>query len=252
MKKRFEFLSNDLGVDLGSSNVLINMDGKGVIIREPAVVAVDKNTGKVLQVGSAARNMLGRTPGNVVAMYPMRDGVISDYEMTVKMLQILFRSITARTAGKPIDFCVPSAAVAAADRPEPVDIFADRIVAAERMGCPVDPSAVQEDILFRRQVHLTVSRIIYHRPLDHPAAVFGFPEFKPYAAPADRIHAERRNVQIRASENDAECHKCAFVPTRNIDHIAVGRVGNDLVQRRNDRFQIIFCNTLSSTAVVAA
>ena len=93
MKKRFEFLSNDLGVDLGSSNVLINMDGKGVVIREPAVVAVDKNTGKVLQVGSAARNMLGRTPGNVIAMYPMRDGVISDYEMTVKMLQILFRNI---------------------------------------------------------------------------------------------------------------------------------------------------------------
>ena len=60
MKKRFDFLSNDLGVDLGSSNVLINMDGKGIVVREPAVVAVDKNTGKVLQVGSAARNMLNK------------------------------------------------------------------------------------------------------------------------------------------------------------------------------------------------
>lgn len=89
---RFHFISNDLGIDLGTSNVLINVDNKGVVIREPSVVAVDKNTGKVLQVGSAARNMLGRTPGNVVAMHPLKDGIIFDQEMTVKMLQVLFRS----------------------------------------------------------------------------------------------------------------------------------------------------------------
>ena len=83
-----QFFSNDLGIDLGTSNVLIYVDGKGVVIREPSVVAVDKNTGKILQVGAAARNMLGRTPGNVVAMHPMMDGVISDHEMTLKMLQI--------------------------------------------------------------------------------------------------------------------------------------------------------------------
>ena len=88
--KKFEFFSNDLGVDLGTSNVLVYVDGKGLAVREPSVVAVDKNTGKVLQVGAAARNMLGRTPGNVVAMHPLQDGVISDHEMTVKMLQILF------------------------------------------------------------------------------------------------------------------------------------------------------------------
>ncbi len=88
--KKFEFFSNDLGVDLGTSNVLVYVDGKGLAVREPSVVAVDKNTGKVLQVGAAARNMLGRTPGNVVAMHPLKDGVISDHEMTVKMLQILF------------------------------------------------------------------------------------------------------------------------------------------------------------------
>ena len=111
MKKRFQFISNDLGVDLGTSNVLINMDGKGIVVREPAVVAVDKNTGKVLQVGAAARNMLGRTPGNVIAMYPMGGGVISDYEMTVKMLQILFRSTNKSSvfAPKPrIVISVPS------------------------------------------------------------------------------------------------------------------------------------------------
>lgn len=86
-----KLFSNDLGIDLGTSNVLIYAEDKGVIIREPCVVAVDRNTGRVLQVGSAARNMLGRTPGNVVAMPPLKDGVISDHEMTVKMLQILFR-----------------------------------------------------------------------------------------------------------------------------------------------------------------
>ena len=67
--------SNDLGVDLGTSNVLIYADGKGLVVREPCVVAVDKNTGKILQVGAAARNMLGRTPGNVVAMKPLRESV---------------------------------------------------------------------------------------------------------------------------------------------------------------------------------
>ena len=89
-----QLFTNDLGIDLGTSNVLIYADGKGIVIREPSVVAVDRNTGKILQVGAAARNMLGRTPGNVVAMYPLKDGVISDHEMTVKMLQTLFRSAT--------------------------------------------------------------------------------------------------------------------------------------------------------------
>ena len=103
--------SNDLGVDLGTSNVLINVEGKGVVVREPSVVAVDKNTGKILQVGAAARNMLGRTPGNVVAMQPLKGGVISDHEMTVKMLQELFNSAVKASmfAPKPrVVICVPS------------------------------------------------------------------------------------------------------------------------------------------------
>ena len=97
----FQFLSNDLGIDLGTSNILINVDDKGLVVREPCVVAIDKNTGKVLQVGSAARNMLGRTPGNVVAMHPLKDGVISDHEMTVKMLQILFQTASKSTLFTP-------------------------------------------------------------------------------------------------------------------------------------------------------
>lgn len=95
------FSSRDLGVDLGTSNVLIYADGKGIVVREPSVVAVDKNTGKILQVGAAARNMLGRTPGNVVAMHPLKDGIISDHEMTVKMLQEMFRTATKASVFTP-------------------------------------------------------------------------------------------------------------------------------------------------------
>ncbi len=106
-----QLFSHDLGIDLGTSNVLIYVDGSGVIIREPSVVAVDKNTGRILQVGSAARNMLGRTPGNLVAMHPLKDGVISDHEMTVKMLQHLFRASTKSRLFTPkprVVICVPS------------------------------------------------------------------------------------------------------------------------------------------------
>ena len=95
------FISNDLGVDLGTSNVLVYVDGKGIVAREPSVVAVDKNTGKILQVGAAARNMLGRTPGNVVAMKPLRDGIISDHEMTVRLLASLFSTATKASVFTP-------------------------------------------------------------------------------------------------------------------------------------------------------
>ena len=87
-----QLFSNDLGVDLGTANVLIYDAKNGVVVREPAVVAMDKNSGRLLQVGAAARNMLGRTPGNVVAMHPLKGGVISDQELTVRMLQEMFRS----------------------------------------------------------------------------------------------------------------------------------------------------------------
>ncbi len=96
-----QLFSNDLGIDLGTCNVLIYADDLGIVVREPSVVAVDKNTGKVLQVGAAARNMLGRTPGNVVAMQPLKDGVISDHEMTVKMLQTLFKASSRKSIFTP-------------------------------------------------------------------------------------------------------------------------------------------------------
>ncbi|MBQ7818010.1 MAG: rod shape-determining protein [Oscillospiraceae bacterium] len=108
---RFRLFSNDLGVDLGTSNVLIFEGEKGIVVREPSVVAVDKNTGKILKVGAEARNMLGRTPGNIVAMHPLRDGVISDHEMTVEMLKALFRQASSASLFTPkprVVICVPS------------------------------------------------------------------------------------------------------------------------------------------------
>ena len=107
----FQLFSNDLGVDLGTANVLISVGNRGVEVREPSVVAVDKNTGKILQVGADARNMLGRTPGNVVAMRPLKDGVISDHEMTVRMLQALFKQASQSSLFTPkprVVICVPS------------------------------------------------------------------------------------------------------------------------------------------------
>ena len=102
-------LIRDIGIDLGTANVLCYEEGRGIVLREPSVVAVDKNTGKVLQVGAAARNMLGRTPGNIVAVRPLRDGVISDYEMTEKMLEQFLKKIIHFALIKPrVIVSVPS------------------------------------------------------------------------------------------------------------------------------------------------
>ena len=106
-----KLFASDLGVDLGTSNVLIYVEGVGVVVREPSVVAIDKNSGRILQVGTEAKNMLGRTPGNVVAMQPLKEGVISDHAMTVRMLQVLFRKAIKKSLliSKPrVVICVPS------------------------------------------------------------------------------------------------------------------------------------------------
>ena len=80
-------LAKDIGIDLGTASVLIYIKGQGIVLNEPSVVAMDKNTGKLLKVGADAQAMLGRTPGNIVAIRPLRDGVISDYDMTERMLK---------------------------------------------------------------------------------------------------------------------------------------------------------------------
>ncbi|MBU5676608.1 rod shape-determining protein [Alkaliphilus sp. MSJ-5] len=100
----------DIGIDLGTASVLVFIKGKGIVLQEPSVVAIDKNTNQVLAVGEEARRMLGRTPGNIVAIRPLKDGVISDYDVTERMLKYFIQ----KTIGKKLFFkpkiivCVPS------------------------------------------------------------------------------------------------------------------------------------------------
>lgn len=99
----------DIGIDLGTATVIVAVKGKGIVTREPSVVAMDKNTGRLLQVGMAAQRMLGRTPGNIVAIRPLNEGVISDYDMTERMLKELVRKVTSFSLFKPrILISVPS------------------------------------------------------------------------------------------------------------------------------------------------
>ncbi|MTK11308.1 MAG: rod shape-determining protein, partial [Clostridiaceae bacterium] len=83
----FFSIGTDMGIDLGTATVLVYIKGRGVILKEPSVVAIDKSKNKVLAVGEEAWQMIGRTPGNIVAIRPLRDGVISDYDITEKMLK---------------------------------------------------------------------------------------------------------------------------------------------------------------------
>ena len=101
--------TKDIGIDLGTASVLVYVKGKGVVLNEPSVVAMDKNTGKLLKVGTDAQAMLGRTPGNIIAIRPLREGVISDYDMTEKMLREFIRKVTGFQLFKPrVLICVPS------------------------------------------------------------------------------------------------------------------------------------------------
>lgn len=102
--------AKDIGIDLGTANVLIYVKGQGIVLNEPSVVAIDSDTKKVLEVGSAAREMLGRTPGSVLAIRPMKDGVIADFEITEIMLNSFIRKINGRSfLSRPrILICCPS------------------------------------------------------------------------------------------------------------------------------------------------
>ena len=102
--------SNDLAIDLGTANTLVYVKGKGIVINEPSVVAIERKSGQVLAVGSDAKKMLGRTPGNIVAIRPMKDGVIADFEIAEKMLRhFITRAHNRNTFVRPrIIICVPS------------------------------------------------------------------------------------------------------------------------------------------------
>jgi len=103
-------VGTEIGIDLGTASVLVYIKGKGIVLREPSVVAIDKNTDRVIAVGNEARKMLGRTPGNIIAIRPLKDGVISDYDVTERMLRYFInKTCGKRRLFKPkIIICVPS------------------------------------------------------------------------------------------------------------------------------------------------
>lgn len=91
LDKFYSLVSNDIGIDLGTANTLVYLKGKGIVINEPSVVALNQKTGQVVAVGQSAKDMLGRTPGHIIAVRPVVDGVISDFEVTEEMLTYLIR-----------------------------------------------------------------------------------------------------------------------------------------------------------------
>ncbi len=103
-------MNMDIGIDLGTANVLVYVKGKGIVLREPSVVAVDKDTNRVLAIGEEARRMIGRTPGNIVAIRPLREGVIADYDITETMLRHFIEKVVGRSfVFRPrIMICIPS------------------------------------------------------------------------------------------------------------------------------------------------
>ncbi len=105
-------VSNDIGIDLGTASILVYIKGKGVVLKEPSVVAIDRDSNKIMAIGEEARLMIGRTPGNIIAVRPLRQGVISDYTVTEKMLKYFInKAVGKRTLRKPrIAVCIPSGA----------------------------------------------------------------------------------------------------------------------------------------------
>ncbi|MHB8985849.1 MAG: rod shape-determining protein MreB [Eubacteriales bacterium] len=113
------FGGSDIGIDLGTANVLVYVKGKGIVLQEPSVVALDRNTKRVIAVGAEARKMLGRTPGYIVAIRPLRDGVIADYEITEKMLKYFIQKSegVGRFFFRPrVMICVPTGATDVEER----------------------------------------------------------------------------------------------------------------------------------------
>ncbi len=116
-KVMFNF-GSDIGIDLGTASVLVYVRGRGIVLREPSVVAINRDTGKVIAIGEEARRMLGRTPGNIVATRPLRDGVIADYDVTEKMLRYFMQKADGRRfVFRPrVMVCIPSGVTGVEER----------------------------------------------------------------------------------------------------------------------------------------
>lgn len=146
------FLSKDVAVDLGTANTLIYVKGKGIVVREPSVVAIDRYSGRVVAVGSEANEMIGRTPENIIAVRPMKDGVIADFDITQAMIKQFIRRANVVNLLKPrVIVCIPSGiteverraveeAVIQAGAKE-VALIEEPMAAAMGAGLPVDKAA---------------------------------------------------------------------------------------------------------------
>lgn len=112
------FAGEDIGIDLGTASVLVFKKGKGIVLHEPSVVAIDKNSNRIIAVGEEARQMLGRTPGHIVAIRPLKEGVIADYDTTEKMLTYFIRKVIGRKLFfKPrVIVCIPTGATDVEER----------------------------------------------------------------------------------------------------------------------------------------
>ena len=134
------FIGRDLAVDLGTANTLVYVRGRGIALNEPSVVAVNSNTGGILAVGSEAKNMIGRTPGNIVAVRPLKDGVIADFEITERMLRYFIRKIHKRGwAARPrVVVCVPTGITGVERR---AVIEASKLAGARRVHIIEEPMA---------------------------------------------------------------------------------------------------------------
>jgi rod shape-determining protein MreB and related proteins len=110
MANKMSFIGRDMAVDLGTANTLVYVRGRGIVLNEPSVVAVNTSTGSILAVGAEAKKMIGRTPGNIVAIRPLRDGVIADFEITERMLYYFIQKVHRRRymARPRVVVCVPS------------------------------------------------------------------------------------------------------------------------------------------------
>jgi rod shape-determining protein MreB len=110
MDNMFQFIGRDMAVDLGTANTLVYVRGRGIVLNEPSVVAINTKTGAILAVGSEAKRMIGRTPAHIVAIRPLKDGVIADFDVTEKMLRYFIQKVHKRTfLAKPrVVVCVPS------------------------------------------------------------------------------------------------------------------------------------------------
>ncbi len=148
------FFSNDIGIDLGTANTLVYVKGQGVVLCEPSVVAVERGTNNIVAVGEEAKRMLGRTPGNIVAIRPMKDGVIADFDMTEAMLRYFIRKVNMkrRLVSPRVVIAVPSGITevekrAVKDSAEragarsPVYLVEEPIAAAIGVGLPIHEPA---------------------------------------------------------------------------------------------------------------